>query len=99
VPESSDIPGVDVDRVTEWFEAHAEGVAPPLEFELIAGGHSNLTFKVTDTAGNRWVLRRPPTGQVLATAHDMEREHRIISALAPTDVPVAPAIGLCTDPR
>ena len=52
---------------------------------------------MTDTAGHHWVLRRPPLGQVLATAHDMGREHRIISALAPTDVPVAPAIGLCTD--
>jgi aminoglycoside phosphotransferase (APT) family kinase protein len=99
VPETSAIPGVDVERVTDWFRRHADAVAPPLEFELIAGGHSNLTFKVTDTAGNRWVLRRPPTGQVLATAHDMEREHRIISALAPTDVPVAPVVGLCTDPE
>ncbi len=89
--------GVDVPRVTEWFLAHAPDVAPPLHFELIAGGRSNLTFRVTDTADHAWVLRRPPLGQVLATAHDMSREHRIISALAPTDVPVAPVIGLCTD--
>ena len=64
-------------------------------FELIAGGRSNLTFRVTDAAGGDWVLRRPPLGHVLATAHDMGREHRIISALGPTDVPVAPALGLC----
>jgi aminoglycoside phosphotransferase (APT) family kinase protein len=89
--------GVDVPRVTGWFEAHAPEVAPPLTFELIAGGRSNLTYRVTDTAGHAWVLRRPPLGQVLATAHDMGREHRIISALAGTDVPVAPTIGLCTD--
>jgi aminoglycoside phosphotransferase (APT) family kinase protein len=89
--------GVDAPRVTAWFEAHAPGVAPPLTFELIAGGRSNLTYRVTDTAGHAWVLRRPPLGQVLATAHDMGREHRIISALADTDVPVAPTIGLCTD--
>src|SRR5262245_64288185 len=89
--------GVDVPRVTEWFQAHAPEVEPPLDFELIAGGRSNLTFRVTDKAGHGWVLRRPPLGQVLATAHDMGREYRIISALADTDVPVAPAIGLCTD--
>ncbi len=89
--------GVDVTRVTEWFRSHADAVAPPLSFDLIAGGRSNLTYRVTDTGGRAWVLRRPPLGQVLATAHDMGREHRIISALAPTDVPVAPVVGLCTD--
>jgi aminoglycoside phosphotransferase (APT) family kinase protein len=89
--------GIDVDNVTAWFVEQVPGAVPPLSFELIAGGHSNLTFSVTDTAGHHWVLRRPPLGQVLATAHDMGREHRIISALAPTDVPVAPAVGLCTD--
>jgi aminoglycoside phosphotransferase (APT) family kinase protein len=89
--------GVDVARVTAWFEVHAPEVAPPLTFELIAGGRSNLTYRVTDTAGHAWVLRRPPLGQVLATAHDMGREHRIIAALAATDVPVAPVVGLCED--
>ncbi len=89
--------GIDVARVTGWFEANAPEVAPPLRFDLIAGGRSNLTYRVTDSAGRAWVLRRPPLGQVLATAHDMGREHRIISALAPTDVPVAPVVGLCTD--
>src|SRR5918995_695350 len=89
--------GIDIDRATEWFQSHASAVDPPLTFSLIAGGRSNLTYRVTDRAGHAWVLRRPPLGQVLATAHDMSREHRIISALAPTDVPVAPVIGLCTD--
>ena len=54
---------------------------PPLRFELIAGGRSNLTYRVSDAAGQAWVLRRPPLGQVLATAHDMGREHRIIAAV------------------
>jgi aminoglycoside phosphotransferase (APT) family kinase protein len=89
--------GIDVSRVTQWLQAHAADVEPPLTFELIAGGRSNLTYRVTDGAGHAWVLRRPPLGQVLATAHDMGREHRIISALASTDVPVAPVVGLCTD--
>lgn len=70
--------GVDVARVTAWFEAHAPGVVPPLGFELIAGGRSNLTYRVTDAAGHAWVLRRPPLGQVLATAHDMGRELSLI---------------------
>jgi aminoglycoside phosphotransferase (APT) family kinase protein len=93
----AEIKGVDVPRVTEWFEANVDGAQGPLSFELIAGGHSNLTYAVTDANGNRFVLRRPPLGHVLATAHDMGREHKIISALGPTDVPVAPALGLCTD--
>jgi aminoglycoside phosphotransferase (APT) family kinase protein len=92
-----DIEGIDVDRVTAWFQQNIDGVETPLSFELIAGGRSNLTFKVTDAAGRDYVLRRPPTSHVLPTAHDMGREHRIISALGPTPVPVAPALGFCDD--
>jgi aminoglycoside phosphotransferase (APT) family kinase protein len=89
--------GIDLPKVTTWFEQHIDGVKAPLAFDLIAGGRSNLTYKVTDAADQAFVLRRPPLGHVLATAHDMGREHRIISALADTPVPVAPALGLCTD--
>ena len=91
--------GVNADRVTAWLTERIEGIRPPLEFSLIAGGHSNLTYAVEDAAGSRWVLRRPPLGHVLESAHDVAREHRIISALADTDVPVAPAIGVCEDPE
>lgn len=94
---SEDVDGIDAAAVTAWFAEHVPAARAPLSFALIAGGHSNLTFSVTDAAGTRWVLRRPPLGQVLATAHDMGREHRIISALGPTDVPVPPTVGLCTD--
>jgi aminoglycoside phosphotransferase (APT) family kinase protein len=52
---------------------------------------------VTDSAGNRWALRRPPLGKTLGSAHDMGREHKVVSALAPTPVPVAPIAGYCTD--
>ncbi len=90
------IKGIDAEAVTAWMAERVD-LAPPLSFALIAGGRSNLTFHVTDTADGHWVLRRPPLHQVLATAHDMGREHRIISALAPTDVPVAPVIGLSPD--
>lgn len=89
--------GIDPGPVSDWLAAHA-GAEPPLRFEQFAGGRSNLTFKVTDSAGRRLVLRRPPTGHVLASAHDMAREHRVISALHPTPVPVPPPVGLCTDP-
>jgi aminoglycoside phosphotransferase (APT) family kinase protein len=89
--------GIDAEKVTAWFDEHVDGVTPPLSFVLIAGGRSNLTFSVTDATGRRWALRRPPLNSVLASAHDVGREHRIISALGPTDVPVAPAAGMCTD--
>ncbi len=89
--------GIDVAGVTGWFTEHVATVEPPLSFRLIAGGHSNLTFEVADAADGRWVLRRPPLGQVLASAHDMGREHRIISGLAGTGVPVPTTPGLCTD--
>ena len=89
--------GIHLDRVTQWAQAHIPELAPPLEFSLIAGGHSNLTYKFVDARGAAFVLRRPPLGHVLESAHDMGREHRIIAALWGTGVPVAPALGLCSD--
>ncbi|MFQ5557290.1 MAG: phosphotransferase family protein [Acidimicrobiales bacterium] len=89
--------GIDAGPLTAWLVDRVEGLEPPLGFEMITGGASNLTFTVTDATGRRVVLRRPPTGHVLASAHDMAREHRIISALGPTAVPVPPVLGLCTD--
>jgi aminoglycoside phosphotransferase (APT) family kinase protein len=89
--------GIDVAPVTEWFEANIEDAAPPLRFVRIKGGHSNLTYEVTDTANVRYVLRRPPLGHLLPTAHDMTREWRFISAFHPTPVPVAPPLGFCED--
>ncbi len=94
----ADVPaGIDPEPVTAWMAEHVDGVEPPLRFERVAGGHSCLTYIVEDRADRRYVLRRPPIGHVLATAHDVAREHKIISALADSDVPVAPALGLCTD--
>jgi aminoglycoside phosphotransferase (APT) family kinase protein len=91
------VKGIRIDRISEWLEANIDGVKPPFDFSLITGGRSNLTYRVTDSAGFRFVVRRPPTGSVLATAHDMAREHRLISALWPSEVPVPEAIGLCED--
>ena len=93
----SDHAGIDVINVTAWLDAHIEGARGPYTFDLIAGGHSNLTFGVQDAADNHFVLRRPPLGHVLASAHDMSREHRIISGLQNSPVPVAPALGFCDD--
>jgi aminoglycoside phosphotransferase (APT) family kinase protein len=90
-------PGIDRAGVTDWFVANVPGTRPPLSFELFGGGNSNLTFAVTDAAGAQYVLRRPPTGHVLPTAHDMEREHRIVSALADSAVPVPKTFGFCAD--
>jgi len=89
--------GIDDAPVSAWLTEHVPDLVPPFSFALIAGGRSNLTYAVTDGAGRRVVLRRPPLGHVLATAHDMGREHRIMSALGPTAVPVPATLGLCTD--
>jgi aminoglycoside phosphotransferase (APT) family kinase protein len=91
------VQGINRERVTEWLIEYVDGARAPFEFALIAGGHSNLTFAVTGADGERFVLRRPPLGHVLASAHDMGREHRIIAALRDTAVPVAPALGFCAD--
>ena len=94
----SEIPGVDVGRASAWLENHVTGATGPFEFDLIAGGHSNLTFSVTGVDGSRFVLRRPPLGHVLASAHDMGREHRVLAALQDTPVPVPRVEGYCPDP-
>jgi aminoglycoside phosphotransferase (APT) family kinase protein len=89
--------GIDLPRVTDWVVANVAGVTPPLTPRFISGGRSNLTFQLVDATGRAIVLRRPPLGHVLESAHDMGREHRIIAALRDTDVPVANALGLCED--
>ena len=91
------LPGLDLAAVLGWLSTHAPGeIGERPAARLIAGGRSNLTYLLDDGA-RQLVVRRPPLGHVLATAHDMAREHRIISALAGTGVPVPRAIALCTD--
>ncbi len=92
--------GVDLDSLGRYFAEHVAGASAdrPLTAELIAGGRSNLTYVIND-GGHEWVLRRPPLGHVLPTAHDMAREHRVISALATTDVPVPRTFAFCEDPE
>ena len=73
--------GIHVERVSRFLVERVAGCEPPFAFELISGGRSNLTYRVRDAAGRAFVLRRPPLGHVLESAHDMAREHRIVSAL------------------
>lgn len=89
--------GIDRAGVEGWFEQQVGEVELPLSFERIAGGHSNLTYRVEDASGRSWALRRPPLGKRLGSAHDMAREHKVVSALGATEVPVAPVVGLCED--
>jgi aminoglycoside phosphotransferase (APT) family kinase protein len=92
------LPGLDLDRLRGHLDRVVPGfVTGPLTGEVIAGGRSNLTYVVTDGV-DRWVVRRPPLGHVLATAHDMGREYRVISALFPTGYPVPETVLSCVDP-
>ncbi len=93
----SDATGVDLERLRPYFARHVDGAGDaPLHADLIAGGRSNLTYVIGD--GEReWVLRRPPLGHVLPTAHDMAREYRVLAALDGTDVPVPHPYVLCED--
>jgi aminoglycoside phosphotransferase (APT) family kinase protein len=98
VTSASDPPGIDTAALAD----HLAGIRPdlvhgPLRASLIAGGRSNLSYRV-DGGAAVFVLRRPPLGHVLATAHDMTREHRVLGALAGGPVPVPEPLLLCTDP-
>jgi aminoglycoside phosphotransferase (APT) family kinase protein len=94
--DGTGLPGLDLDRLEDWFAVGLPGAGRLRSARLIAGGKSNLTYEISD--GQRsWVLRRPPLGHVLATAHDMTREYRIMSALADTEVPVPVMYALCED--
>lgn len=89
--------GINETSVTNFLAARVPELVPPVRYSLIAGGHSNLTYRCEDNAGHAYVLRRPPLGHVLESAHDMGREHKIIDALKGTAVPVPANYGLCTD--
>lgn len=87
--------GFDVKAVEAWIEQNVAALTPPFEWTRFAGGHSNLTYQLRDQNGELAVIRRPPQGELLPKAHDMAREWAIISALGPTAVPVAKALGFC----
>ena len=92
--------GVDLDRLQPWFAAHVDGATgAPLDAALISGGRSNLTYAISEPTArtHEWVLRRPPLGHVLPTAHDMAREYKVLTALAATEVPVPRTLAFCDD--
>lgn len=98
MPESdAALAGLDSAKVSRWLLDNVDGLTGPVRFDLVSGGRSNLTYRVSDAAGHTYALRRPPTGGVLTTAHDMAREWRFISALASTPVPVPPPVAYCAD--
>ena len=79
------------------MQAHIEGFRGPIDVRQFAGGQSNPTYLV-QSADHRYVLRRKPPGKLLPSAHAVDREYRVIVALANTAVPVAKPYALCADP-
>ena len=93
-PEGADL--LDEAKLTAWMEANVEGFAGPLRQGKFAGGQSNPTYRIDSPSGS-YVLRRKPFGQLLPSAHAVDREYRAIAGLYPTGFPVAKPYGLCTD--
>jgi len=95
-------PGLDPVALGAWCEGPGReaGLVPPLRATLVKGGKSNLTYRVDDATGRSFALRRPPLGPLLPKAHDVVREHRLISALhRHSPVPVPPPVAACADPE
>lgn len=98
---AEEVPGIQADRVSAFLRdrlGDLPGGRGPFTFELVSGGRSNLTYRLR-SGGHSFALRRPPLGHVIATAHDMAREYRVLSALADTPVPVPRPFALCEDPE
>ena len=94
--DSSNAFGFDSQKLAQYLERHVSGFKGPLTAEKFSGGQSNPTFLIESSSG-RYVLRRKPPGDLLKSAHAVDREFKVISALAQTDVPVARAYHLCED--
>jgi aminoglycoside phosphotransferase (APT) family kinase protein len=86
----------DEGKLAEWMAANVEGYAGPLQVRQFKGGQSNPTYQLV-TPARTYVMRRKPPGKLLPSAHAVDREFRVISALYPTGFPVARPYGLCTD--
>ncbi len=93
-PEGAD--RLDEARLTEWMQAHVEGFKGPLHLSKFKGGQSNPTYKIEAASGN-YVLRRKPFGELLPSAHAVDREFKVQSGLYKSGFPVAKQFGLCTD--
>ena len=93
---AADTPAVVVSRLVDGMRSHGLEVSGRLDLSRIGAGQSNLTYLATDQRGSRWIVRRPPLGELLESAHDVEREYRILTALAGADVAV-PAVYVCLE--
>ena len=89
--------GFDIATVVPWLREHCAWIAPPLTWTKLAGGHSNFTYRVEDANGEQFVMRRPPLGELLPSAHDMGREFKVMTAMWPTAVPVPEPLAMCDD--
>lgn len=95
--EASGKDRLDEATLTAWMAANVDGFEGPLSYSKFSGGQSNPTFKIEAPSGT-YVLRRKPFGNLLPSAHAVDREYRVIDGLYPTGFPVARPYGLCTDP-
>lgn len=83
-------------KLAEWMAAHVDGFRGPLTLHRLSGGQSNPTWRIEAPSG-RYVLRQKPLGKVLPSAHQVDREFRVMRALGATDVPVPRVLALCED--
>ncbi len=84
--------------LTAWMRGRGLEINGELTARRVGRGHSNLTYRLEDADGRAWIARRPPLGELLASAHDVVREFRILDALGDTEVPVPTMVGVCEDP-
>ena len=98
MPAPADPPGLRLDAVVAWLTANGVPLTAPVMPTLLPGGRSNVTYRLVDATGASVVLRRPPLGNVLPTAHDMAREHRVLTGLHRAGFPVPAPLALCADP-
>jgi aminoglycoside phosphotransferase (APT) family kinase protein len=91
------VSGIDLAGVTAWLEREVDGVVGPLHFQRVGDGRSNLTYRVVDAGGRQLILRRPPLGETLASAHNVAREHLVMSRLHAAGLPVPASPALCED--
>ena len=88
---------LDTDALGHWLPGRVDGLTLPVRAERFSDGQSNPTYLVTDAAAQRYVLRKKPSGELLPSAHAVDREYRVMKALADTDVPVAKMLCYCDD--
>jgi len=97
--EVTDPPGLRLEPLRSWMEENVPNfdASGPIQATLLAGGRSNISYKLTDVGGSSWVLRRPPLGHIMPSAHDMGREFRVLSGLNKVSFPTPTTRAHCED--